>query len=387
MQTDLFSSDAGVTQSISSSGSGDIRRAGSIVGDRDRDAAVHAIEADLSVRFKTDFTLITRSWTDAAIATLLGLDISAGDEVILPAMGFSAMANAIEMVGARPVFVDVDPDTLLISIPETRRAITSQTKAVLVSHIYGQMVDLRILGLILADNPEIHILEDASHAFDTIHRGIRPGMRSTAAFLSFFRDGSIDKNEGGAILTNQLALRDAIVQRLPETALLLDDTSEMDSIDARDNLPVAPTLDSHLLSHIVTGLKNSDASYQRRLALASRYDTALANTPLRLPRSQPRQQHGHHLYPIHIPAMHRDSVQKLLGKQGIQCPVHYGSLPEMDLYKNKYRLNPDRYPVAGRWATGTLSLPLSPELTDAEQDKIIKIIKQDVIPMLLGAFN
>src|SRR5437667_418506 len=99
-----------------------------------------AIEAQLVEFFETKYAGLTNSWTNGALAALLALDIGSGDEVIVPAMTFISSANVAEILGARPVFVDIEPDTLLISLDAVRAAITSKTKAIIPVHLYGQMV-------------------------------------------------------------------------------------------------------------------------------------------------------------------------------------------------------------------------------------------------------
>ncbi|MCF6274102.1 MAG: aminotransferase class I/II-fold pyridoxal phosphate-dependent enzyme, partial [Rhodobacteraceae bacterium] len=107
---------------------------------------------------------LTNSWTNGAVATLLALGIGPGDEVIVPAMTFVATANVVELVGARPVFVDVEPDTLLIDIDAVRQAITPRTRAVIPVHLYGQMVDIAKLRAQVGS--DIAIIEDAAHCFE-----------------------------------------------------------------------------------------------------------------------------------------------------------------------------------------------------------------------------
>lgn len=156
------------------------------------------------------FAKLTNSWTNGAVATLLAMDIGPDDEVIVPAMTFVATANVVELVGATPVFVDVDPNTLLIDLEAVDRAITPQTRAVIPVHLYGQMVDIATLRKRVGS--AISIIEDAAHCFEGTLNGDRPGAHSDAAIFSFYATKNITCGEGGAIVTQSPELADALNQ-------------------------------------------------------------------------------------------------------------------------------------------------------------------------------
>ena len=107
------------------------------------------VESQLSTYFEVSHTKLVNSWTNGAVATLLAMDIGPGDEVIVPAMTFIATANVVELVGAKPVFIDCDPDTLLITPKLIKAAITEKTKAVIPVHMYGQMCDIKAIKTII----------------------------------------------------------------------------------------------------------------------------------------------------------------------------------------------------------------------------------------------
>ena len=118
------------------------------------------VEARLCSYFGTKCGALVNSWTNGAVAALLALDIGPGDEVIVPAQTFIATSNVVELVGAKPVFVDVDPSTLLITPHGVRQALSPRTRAVIPVHLYGQMVDIKSLKSELSDRPDISIIED-----------------------------------------------------------------------------------------------------------------------------------------------------------------------------------------------------------------------------------
>ena len=117
------------------------------------------VEDQISEYFGAKHTKLVNSWTNGAVATLLALDIGPGDEVIVPAMTFIATANVVELVGAKPVFIDCDPDTLLITPELIKAAITKKTKAVIPVHMYGQMCDIKAIKEVLPKDQRISIIE------------------------------------------------------------------------------------------------------------------------------------------------------------------------------------------------------------------------------------
>src|SRR5262245_23829064 len=170
------------------------------------------VEAQIAAFFGTANAALTNSWTNGAIATLLAIGIAPGDEVIVPAQTFIATANAAEVLGAKVVFVDVDPDTLLSRSDDIIRAVTPNTRVVIPVHLYGQMVDVAGLKAALAPWPRIAIIEDCAHAFEASFDGHWPGRFSDAAVFSFYATKNVTCGEGGAITTNNPELHERILQ-------------------------------------------------------------------------------------------------------------------------------------------------------------------------------
>src|SRR5262249_21484373 len=156
----------------------------------------------LASYFRTSHAALVNSWTNGALATLLALGVGPDDEVIVPAMTFIASVNIIELLGARPVFVDVDPDTLLMTAEGLKHALTRGTRVVIPVHLYGQMVDVKMLRAALAGRDEVAIIEDAAHCFEGEFDGQKPGKFSNAAIFSFYATKNVTCGEGGAIVTN-----------------------------------------------------------------------------------------------------------------------------------------------------------------------------------------
>src|SRR6266404_1405792 len=166
-------------------------------------AVSREVEQQLREFFAVPYAALVNSWTNGAIAMLLALDIGPGAEVIVPAMTFIATANVAEILGAKPVFVDVDPDILMMTPEGVSRAITPNTRAIIPVHLYGQMCDVRALRATIAHRPDIAIIEDCAHSFESSYRGEPPGAHSDAAIFSFYATKNVTCGEGGAIITRR----------------------------------------------------------------------------------------------------------------------------------------------------------------------------------------
>ena len=179
-----------------------------------------AVEAQLAAYFSLPHAVLVNSWTNGAIAVLLALNIGPDDEVIVPAMTFIASANAVELVGAKVVFADVDPATLLLTPELAAKHVTQRTRAIMLVHLYGQMCDIPGLHRMLKAHPavsqHISIIEDCAHCFEGEREGVKPGAASDVAIFSFYATKNITCGEGGAIVTKDDDLyRRVAISNLP----------------------------------------------------------------------------------------------------------------------------------------------------------------------------
>jgi UDP-4-amino-4-deoxy-L-arabinose-oxoglutarate aminotransferase len=344
-----------------------------------------AVEAELCAFFGAPHAVLVNSWTNGAVAALLALGIGRGDEVIVPAMTFIATANVVELVGAKPVFADVDSEMLMLTPASVHAAVTINTRAVIPVHLYGQMCDVRILRAALKDRPDIAIIEDCAHSFESTFNGDPPGAFSDAAIFSFYATKNVTCGEGGAIITRRRNLFDAILQtRLHGMSAGAVDRFtknryrhwDMIRLGTKANLP--DLLASLLPRQIATARERLPL----REARASRYAEAFAGNAIRLPKTQPGSVHAHHLFPIHVPASVRDRALQVLNDHGIATTVNYRSVPTLTYYREKYGYTADDFPVSYEWGEGTISLPLFPSMTQEEQDYVIEAVNELVIPMI-----
>ena len=339
------------------------------------------VETQLADFFEVDHGLLVNSWTNGAVATLLALGIGPGDEVIVPAMTFIATANVVELVGAKPIFVDVDPESLLIDVGQMARAVSDRTRAVIPVHLYGQMVDMAAVGAALAHRPGIAVIEDAAHCFEGSRDGYRPGQKSDAAIFSFYATKNVTCGEGGAIVTRRADLAEAIRKtRLHGmSAGAADRFSEgqyrhwdMEALGVKANLP--DVLAAMLPNQIDTILER----LPRRQAIADKYRQVFEGTGVSVPRRVTGCVSAEHIFPIHVDPALRDSLLLALGDAQIGATVNYRSVPTLTYYSRKYGHQPEDFPISWAWGQGTLTLPLFPSLTDEQQDHVARTVLSHV---------
>ena len=348
-----------------------------------------SVEAQLSEFFSTKYAGLCNSWTNGALAALLAMDIGPGDEVIVPAMTFISSANIVEILGARPVFVDVAPDTLLISLEALRVAVTPATKAVIPVHLYGQMVDLRQVRAVLAGmgRADIKVIEDAAHCFEGRYDNYGPGKHSDVAIFSFYATKNIACGEGGAFVTDSEDLYVKLMQtRLHGMSAGAVDRYQkgsyrhwdMERLGTKANLP-------DLLAAL---LPDQIATIRGRLPvrqeLAVRYENGFRDTPIRMALVRESAHSARHIFPIHVAPALRDECIAILNAAGIGVAVNFRSVPTTSYYRKKYGYTPGDFPVSYDWGEGEITLPLFPSMTREEQDYVIAVVRDKIAPMLCG---
>ncbi|MEJ0061048.1 MAG: DegT/DnrJ/EryC1/StrS family aminotransferase [Terricaulis sp.] len=342
-----------------------------------------AVEKQLCAFFDVPHAKLVSSWTQGAVATLLALDIGPGDEVIVPAMTFVATANVVKQVGATPVFVDVDPATLLIDIAAVKAALTARTKAVIPVHLYGQMADIQVLRV--AIGADVSIIEDAAHCFEGTRNGRRPGQDGDAAIFSFYATKNVTCGEGGAVITRHKALADTLTQTclhgMSAGAAKRFEGGRYNHWDVA-RLGVKANLPDLLAVLLGPQIDTVEQRRKEREALALRYTRKLSQTPLTIPRIEDGGVSAFHLFPIHVPNGMRDKALQILGERGIGATVNYRAVTELTLYRNDPVVRKGRFPHSVAWGEGTLTLPLFPGLTEAEQDYVCDVVVKEIAPLL-----
>lgn len=340
------------------------------------------VEAMLCAFFETPHALLVNSWTNGALAALLAMDIGPGDEVIVPAQTFIATANMVELVGAKPVFVDVDADTLLLTPAAAAAAVTARTKACIPVHMYGLMCDIK--GLRAALPASVRIIEDCAHCFEGTRNGELSGRHSDMAIFSFYATKNVTCGEGGAIVLRDPDLYATLQQtRLHGMSAIAADRFksgqyrhwDMGRLGVKANLP-------DLLAALLPGqIETIRARLPARTALADRYRDAFANLPIRLQRLDPDCVSAEHLFPIHVKPAVRDAAIAALNAAGVPVTVNYRSVPTLTYYREKYGYGPKDFPNSWAWGEGEISLPLWPGMPDEDQAKVIETVKTAIVPL------
>jgi dTDP-4-amino-4,6-dideoxygalactose transaminase len=345
-----------------------------------------AVEDQLAQFFGTSFAGLANSWTNGALAALMAMDIGPGDEVIVPAMTFISSANIVEILGARTVFVDVEPDTLLMSLDALWAAVTPKTKAVIPVHIYGQMLDMKRLHEVLVElgRLDIKVLEDAAHCFEGRREDYGPGNWSDVALFSFYATKNVTCGEGGAFVTNSEDLYLKLMQtRLHGMSAGAVDRYQKGSYRHWDMARLGTK--ANLPDLLAALLPDQIATIRERLpvrrALAERYEAALRDTPIRLARVEPGAISARHIFPIHVKPAVRDHAIAILNEAGIGVAVNFRSVPTLTYYREKYGYQPGDFPVSYEWGEGEITLPLFPSMHSEEQDYVIRVVRDRVVPL------
>ena len=343
------------------------------------------VEAQLCEYFGVKHAKLVNSWTNGAVATLLALDIGPGDEVIVPAMTFIATANVVELVGAKPVFIDCDSDTLLITPELIKAAITTKTKAVMPVHMYGQMCNVKAIKEILPKDQKVSIIEDCAHTFEAKFNGERPGKYSDASIFSFYATKNVTCGEGGAIITND----EKLFERIQQAILHGMSAGAADRFKAgqykhwgMDHLGTKANLPDLLACYLPEQIKTVDKRLSAREEIAQKYSNALATTNIRFPKVLSGVVHSRHLFPIHVGSEIRDKALLALGEANIGATVNYRSVHTMGYYSKKYGFIGNEFPASLSWGDGTLSIPLFPGITTQEQDYVIDVLVNKVDKMI-----
>lgn len=320
------------------------------------------------------------SCTAALTLALHVLGIGPGDEVLLPALTFVASANAVEHVGATPVLVDSELDSGLIDLNAVERAIGARTKALLIVHLAGRPVDLDRVNEI-RDRHSLLVVEDAAHAIGSEWDGIKIGGHGNLTAYSFYATKNITTAEGGALATDDAEIAER-VERLALHGLSVGAWQRFSDVGFMHYECTAPGFKYNLTdlqaSLGIHQLPNLDRWIECRAQLWARYDRLLEPLPVtRPPDAAPHTRHARHLYQILTPrGTSRDDVLEGLHLCRIGTGVHYRGVHLHPFYRNRYGYRPEDFAVATDISERTVSLPLSPKVTEQDQDDVVAALTQ-----------
>jgi dTDP-4-amino-4,6-dideoxygalactose transaminase len=317
------------------------------------------------------------SCTAALTLLLEALSVGPGDEVLVPAMTFAASANAIEHVGATPVFVDSADETGLIDLDLAEEAITDRTRALLPVHLAGRPLDMDRLNA-LRDRHGLLVIEDAAHALGAEWDGRRIGAHGNPTAFSFYVTKNITTIEGGAAAVEDRELASA-VERLALHGLSAGAWQRFSDRGFRHYEVVRPGF-KHNMTDVQAALglhqlPKLDEWIDLRAERWARYDELLEALPLTTPRPpDPRTRHARHLYTVLLDddlPLDRDELLDTLTANRIGAGVHYRGVHLHPYYRERYGIDPAELPVATDISRRTLSLPLSPKVTPADQEDVV----------------
>lgn len=315
--------------------------------------------------------LCTSSGTTALHLALVAIGISPGDEVIIPNITFGASANVVMHTGARPVFVDIDPDTHTMDVDSLRNAVTPRTKAIMPVHLYGHPCDMDPI-LEIARLNDLKVIEDCAEALGAEYKGQKVGLIGDVGCFSFFANKVITTGEGGMILT-----KDAVL--LERMALYRDHGMSKE----RRYWHLVPGF-NYRMTNIqaaigLAQLERIDHFLHQRDQIVSVYNNFFANIPgIDIPFTAPWARNIHWLYSITVESkilgLSRDKLEQNLFEQGIETRRVFFPLHKQPAYKNQS----ESFPVSEHFSSHGLSLPTGNALSleDAQRvcEKISRVI-------------
>jgi UDP-4-amino-4-deoxy-L-arabinose-oxoglutarate aminotransferase len=317
------------------------------------------------------------SCTGALHISLVALGIGAGDEVITTPMTFIATATAIIESGARPVFVDVEPETGNLDVARVEEAITPRTRAIIPVHLYGQMCDMRALREI-ADRNGLFIIEDAAHCVEGTRDGVRPGQLGDTACFSFYATKNLTCGEGGAVVTN----RDDLVEKL--RLLRLHGMNKNANDRHREGYQHWDmttfgwkyNMDNIQAAMLLPQMARLEENWKKRTDLAAQYRQLLWDIPfLSQPQTADGVVHAWHLFPVWISGGHRDRVIKELQSQSISVMVNYRAIHLLSYFREALNHRPGDFPVAEQLGDANLSLPFYPNIPRAHLERVVDVLR------------
>jgi dTDP-4-amino-4,6-dideoxygalactose transaminase len=320
------------------------------------------------------------SCTAGLHTALVALGIGPGDEIITTPMTFTASVNVIEHVGARPVFVDVEPDTLNIDPGKVKTAVNNRTKAIIPVHFGGHPVELDLIHEI-ASRHDLYVVEDAAHALAAKYKHRMIGSASNPVAFSFYATKNLTTAEGGALTGEDAFLAKAGVISLH--GMTRDAWKRYGNSGSWFYEISTPGFKYNMTDiQAAIGLAQLDklpAFQKRRREIVQKYNQAFAGLGIfDLPVERKHVEHAWHLYVLRLKLEHfsidRAKFIEEMGARNIGCSVHFIPMHIHPYYRDKYHFKPDDFPVAHREYQRLVSLPLHPRLSDDDVQDVIDAV-------------
>ena len=329
---------------------------------------VEALEQEIADYCGAGHAIGVSSGTDALLVSLMALDIGRGDEVVTTPFSFFATAGVVARLGARPVFVDIDPRTFNLDPAGLEAAISPRSKAIMPVHLYGQTADMDPI-LALADEAGVPVVEDAAQAIGADYRGRQAGTMGRLGCFSFFPTKNLGGfGDGGMVTTDdgELAAR---VRRLRTHGF----SGQYRSSEVGGNF----RLDALQAAVLRVKLRHLESWHEARRRNAERYrelfaaaGLAASDGPIQLPCESGHGRHIYHQYVLRC--RRRDDLQAYLRERGIGCAVYYpASLHQQECFRGLGYETSD-FPASEAAADEVLALPIYPELDESQQRAVVR---------------
>lgn len=314
--------------------------------------------------------------------TLLAMGLSPGDEVITTPLTFAATLNTIVLAGAKPVLVDIEPASRNMDLNQLEDAITDKTRVIMPVHFAGLPVDLDILYDI-ANTHGLRVIEDAAHAIGTEYKNKKIGSFGDTQVFSFHPNKNMTTGEGGCVVTRD----DELAKRISLLRFHGIDREAWNRFGKSGNQNYEVVLPGFKYNMMdiqaalgIHQLKQLDNFIKRRTELAERYHDALVDWPEWTLPSEPEYVHRHawHLYAPLINqeavGMTRDDFMQQMKERNVGTGLHYRAVHLYPYYRDQFGFEPGDYPNAEDVGERIVSLPLFPNMTDAEHDRVIDVM-------------
>jgi dTDP-4-amino-4,6-dideoxygalactose transaminase len=329
------------------------------------------LETALAEYCQAKHAVACASGSDALLLALMAYDIGPGDEVLLPSYTFFATAGAVWRLGAKPVFVDLDPESYNIDPEQIERLITPATKAIIPVHLFGQCADMDSL-MRIARGHGLPVIEDAAQAIGASYRGRQAGSIGDIGCISFYPTKNLGGfGDGGAMTTNDAQLADKL-RLLRGHGMQPRYYHQVVGINSR--------LDTLQAAVLNVKLPHLDRWSAQRATNADRYaklfQAAGLDRVLGLPKALPGNGHVWNQYIVRVPNGRRDALREHLSQQKIGTEIYYPVPMHMQQCFASLGYKPGDLPHSQRAAAETIALPIFPELTAAEQQTVVAAIAE-----------
>jgi len=324
--------------------------------------------------------LALSSATDAMLVGLAALGIGPGDEVITTPMTFCSTVHVIEHLGATPVLVDVEPDTLNIAPSQVARAVTPRTRAVMPVHLYGHPCEMDAL-LDIAAQHDLRILEDAAHALPAKYKGRAVGTLSTLTAFSFYATKNLTTAEGGMLTGDLDTIEQARVWSLH--GMSRDAYKRYSAEGSWYYEVILPGFKCNMTDICAAiglhQLRNLPQFQARRREIVHRYNEAFSQVKeLQVPVERPEIEHAWHIYALRLNlerlTIDRTQFIEELKTRNIGASVHFIPIHLHPYYRDKYGYRPEDFPVAHENYQKLISLPLNLRMSDQDMEDVIEAV-------------